>query len=125
VFRVYNVDMDFAPVYLAYHLAERIFAFIHDWYVDGSRAIARKFINTLERMDRGFAVKITLRHFFQPLYKDYTIVGRVLGVIFRSFRILIGLAVYLVVAAFFALAYVVWVAVPAGLAIYALTIFFQ
>ena len=54
---------------------------------------------TLTAADQSFAVAITLRHFFEPLYKDYSIVGRVLGIVFRSARVVIGGVCYLFLAA--------------------------
>jgi len=105
---------DFALGYLLHRFFYRIYDFFRHWYVGGSRLIAHTFISTLENIDRSFAVKITLQHFFEPLYKDYSMIGRILGVFFRSVRILIGGMVYAAVTAFFALAYVAWiVALPA------------
>lgn len=113
--------MDFAPAYLVQRLAYRIIDFFHHWYLDGSRAIANKFIVTLEAIDQTFAVKITARHFFEPLYKDYSVIGRIMGVIFRTGRIFIGGVVYLLIAAAFAVFYVVWIALPLGLLWYVAT----
>ena len=90
---------DFALGYLLHRFFYRIFDFFRHWYVDGSRVIAHTFISTLERIDRSLAVKITLQHFFEPLYKDYSIIGRILGVFFRSIRILIGGVAYAVITA--------------------------
>jgi len=103
---------DFALGYLLHRFFYRIFDFFRHWYVNGSRMIAHGFISTLEDIDRSFAVKITLEHFFEPLYKDYSIVGRVLGVIFRFGRVVIGAAFYAVVTVFFIAIYLVWIAVP-------------
>ena len=111
--------MDFAPVYLLQRFLYRVVDFFHHWYVDGSRAIAHRFIGALEAADRSLALKITIRYFFQPLYKDYTVIGRILGIIFRTGRILIGAVVYLVVIALFALCYVAWVALPVIILAYA------
>ncbi len=105
--------MDFAPAYLVQRFLYRLTDFFHHWYVDGSRRIGHQFIATLEDADRSFAVRVTLRYFFRPLYGDYTIIGRVLGVIFRTGRILIGGVVYAVIALLFLLFYVVWLAIPA------------
>jgi hypothetical protein len=106
---------DFAPGYLLYRFFYRIFDFGRHWYVHGSRMIAHQFISTLESADKSFAVKITLTHFFEPLYKDYSIIGRILGFIFRLARVAVGLVVYVVIAAIFAVAYIVWVLVPPAL----------
>ena len=107
--------MDFAPAYLVQRFFYRILDFFHHWYVDGSRAIGNKFMLTLEAADQSFAAKITLRHFFEPLYKDYSVIGRILGIVFRTGRIVIGGIVYLLIALCFALVYLVWLAIPAGI----------
>ena len=82
--------MDFSIVYLAHRLLYRFLDFFHHWYVDGSRAFGRRFMTTLTTADRSLAVAITLRHFWEPLYKDYSIIGRILGIVFRSVRVVIG-----------------------------------
>lgn len=110
--------MSFSLVYLASRFFYRLFDFFHHWYADGSKVFFNYFISFLERLDQRFAVKITLRYFFQPLYGDYTIVGRILGVIFRSARILIGAAVYLFVTAIFLIIYLLWLLVPAVIILY-------
>ena len=76
---------------------------------------------TLRATDESFAIKITLRHFFEPLYKDYSIIGRILGVIFRTGRIILGGIVYLLIAIIFAVAYIIWLGIPAALLWYAAT----
>lgn len=73
----------------------------------------------LTSADQSLALKITLRHFFEPLYKDYSAIGRILGVIFRTGRILIGLAAYIFVTAFFLLVYLIWIAIPFAILYYA------
>lgn len=111
--------MDFALVYLVQRFFYRLFDFFHHWYVDGSRAIGHRFISALESADRSFAVKVTLVHFFEPLYRDYSVIGRILGVIFRTGRIIMGALAYFFIALFFAFIYVVWLAIPATIIFYA------
>lgn len=110
--------MDFAFVYLIQQFFYRFFDFFHHWYVDGSRTIGHRFISALESADRSFAVKITLLHFFEPLYKDYSVIGRILGFFFRTGRIIVGTIAYLVIALFFAVAYIIWLAIPAATLFY-------
>lgn len=99
-------------IYLANRFFYRLGDFFHHWYADGSKIFFNYFLNFLERLDRKFAIRITLRYFFQPLYRDYTVVGRILGVIFRSGRILIGGAVYVSASVVFLLVYFLWLAIP-------------
>ncbi len=106
---------DFAFGYLLHRIFYRIFDFFRHWYVDGSRMIAHGFILTLEHLDRSLAVKITLEHFFEPLYKDYSVIGRLLGVIFRTVRVVVGIAVYAAIMVCFIGAYLAWIAIPPAL----------
>ncbi len=111
--------MNFAPTYLIYRFFYRIIQFFHDWYVHGSRNAGHWFISILERLDHIFAVRITLLHFFHPLYGDYTIIGRILGIIFRFLRILIGGIIYILISAIAAACYLIWLSIPLILITYA------
>ncbi|HUZ92479.1 MAG TPA: hypothetical protein VNG29_00580 [Candidatus Paceibacterota bacterium] len=111
--------MNFALTYLIYRFAYRVGDFFHHWYYDGSRNFFHGFISFLESLDRTFAVRLTLKFLFHPLYKDYTIVGRILGFIFRSGRILIGVVVYAFFAVIFFAIYLAWLLVPPALILYA------
>lgn len=104
--------MNVAIVYLAYRLFYRTMEFFRHWYIDSAKWIFHVFISTLERLDQIFAVKITLRHFFEPLYGDYTITGRILGVPLRSARIVVGSTLYFFVGALFLVAFIVWILIP-------------
>ena len=111
--------MDFAPVYLLERIWYRLTDFFHHWYVDGSHVIGHRFLVALEKTDRSLAIKVTVRYFFHPLYKDYTVIGRILGIIFRAVRIIIGLVIYAVIIALFLLFYLAWLATPAVVLYYA------
>ncbi len=104
--------MDFSVTYLLVRFVYRIYAFFHHWYIDGSAAFGRRLMASLAAADRLFALRVTIRHFFEPLYKDYTIVGRILGVIFRTGRLAIGAIADFAIAGCFILAYALWLAVP-------------
>lgn len=104
--------MNFAPGYLVGRLFYRIFDFFHHWYVDGSRAYAHWVVNFFEQMEQTFALKVTIQYFFHPLYKDYTIVGRILGIIFRTGRIVVASILYLFFAAAFSALYLLWILIP-------------
>jgi hypothetical protein len=105
--------MDFSLVYLVHRFFYRVFDFFHHWYMDGSRWFGRKFIGMLTGLDKTFALKVTLEHFFEPLYGDYTAIGRILGAIFRTVRVLIGLVIYCFVSVIALALYLAWLAIPA------------
>lgn len=117
--------MSFAPLYLLNRLFFRISDFFHHWYLDGSHAILNGFTSTFENMDRTFALRVTLRYFWKPLYGDYSIVGRIFGFFFRSARILLAAAFYLVFAAVMLAAYLVWLALPFAILFMAYRAYFE
>lgn len=104
--------MNSAPLYLIRHFFFHVFEFVRHWYVNSFIAIMRWLINSLESWDQTLALRVTLKHFFEPLYGDYTMVGRAIGPIFRVGRIAIALLIYptLCIAAVFA--YVFWAVIP-------------
>ncbi|MDO8515789.1 MAG: hypothetical protein Q7S28_00910 [bacterium] len=105
----------FALGYLISRFFYRIGNFFHHWYIDGSRYLGHHFILILEGFDATLALRITLKYFFEPLYKDYTAIGRILGFVFRTGRIVIGFGVYSVLAVVFFIIYVIWLALPVAL----------
>ena len=76
-------------------------------------------METMRSVDQSLAVAITMRHFFEPLYKDYSIVGRIMGIIFRTIRVFLGGIFYIFLAISFAIIYVAWVAIPIIIIYYA------
>jgi hypothetical protein len=112
--------MSFAPAYILTRFFFRLTDFFHHWYVHGLRYLLHQFIDFLSGLDQTFAVKINLRYLTQPLYKDYTIVGRVLGPIFRVLRVIVGGAVYLVLGAIFLAICIIWASIPILIMLYAL-----
>lgn len=70
------------------------------------------FLSLFERVDRVVALRMTAKYIFHPLYKDYSVVGRVVGFIFRTLRIIIGVVVYAVLGIACLGVYAAWVALP-------------
>lgn len=56
--------------------------------------VAHRTMNALESLDRTFALRITLQNLFQPLYQDHSVVGHLLGFLFRLVRLAVGAAAY-------------------------------
>lgn len=98
--------------YLGGQFIRRVFEFLEHWYWGSFRVAGGKFMELLQDWDRFFALKITARHWLEPLYQDRTFIGYVLGPIFRTGRIVVALVVYLVLAALAGLLYVLWLLVP-------------
>lgn len=99
-------------VYLLNRFFYRLKEFLRHWYLNSFYIITHRTLNLLERLDRILALKITLRYWLKPLYQDYTLVGYLMGFIFRSWRIIIAAIVYSLIIAAAAAIYIVWMAIP-------------
>lgn len=104
----YNINMNFALTYLVGRLIYRIGDFLKHWYVHSAKMYANYVIDQLSALDRSLAWGITFRHFFEPLYKDYSFLGRVLGVFFRTLRFAFGTVVYALIFIVAVLIYLIW-----------------
>lgn len=101
-----------AIFYLARRFLYRIGTFAQHWYVKSGRVYANFILNRLEKIDYYFAWRITLRNLFQPLYKDYSLIGYAMGFVFRLFRLAAASVVYLFIFTIAFGLYVLWLLVP-------------
>jgi len=99
-------------LYLFTHLASRILDFFRHWYIHGFIRAIHLALGFLERLDRIFALRITMKNWFQPLYQDYTVIGYIWGFIFRTIRIFIGLVIYAIFILFAFALFMLWAAIP-------------
>lgn len=100
------------PAYIAVRFAERFLWFFNHWYRGGTHFFWTRTMGVLTGLDGTFAVVLTVRHLFEPLYQDRTFIGYVLGFIFRVLRVALGLLMYLIVAAVALVLYISWSLVP-------------
>ena len=101
--------------YLLKQAVLRVLRFLRHWYIGGFLYFWRKLLEILEGLDRAFAVRITMRHWLQPLYQDRTAVGYILGFIFRTSRIFFGSFVYALIFLIGVGIYLAWAFAPAAL----------
>ncbi len=103
-----------ALVYLGNRFFYRLGEFVRHWYKDGFFFFSRRLIDFLERLDRYFALRITLRHIFTPLYQNYTFIGYVLGFIFRGVKLGIAGFIYFLIILVWLGFYLFWAFIPLG-----------
>ncbi|KKU14595.1 hypothetical protein A3I34_00865 [Candidatus Jorgensenbacteria bacterium RIFCSPLOWO2_02_FULL_45_12] len=100
----------------AFYICERFFYgigdFLRRWYVSGGKKYGNFIIDVLETMDRIFAWKMNAVNMFKPLYKDYSVIGYVVGFPIRLVRLIITLAIYAVVILIAAGVYLIWLFAP-------------
>jgi hypothetical protein len=109
-----------AASYLVQRSVFRITEFFRHWYVGGTDVFLQRLGAAMQSIEATVAFQTTLQHFFQPLFRDYSIVGRIIGPFFRIGRLAVGLVAYAILFVIFLAAYVVWLALPALLIVYAI-----
>lgn len=103
---------EISPIYLLRHAVYRIVEFFRHWYIHGFLRAGDWTIGFLERLDKWFALRITLKNIFKPLYQDYSFIGYIWGFIFRSARLFAGGIIYIVIILAAIGLYAIWAALP-------------
>ncbi len=98
--------------YIFERLLFRFWEFIRRWYAGAAMWFWRKTLERLQSLDRRIALKVTVIYFFRPLFGDESVIGRLLGFFFRTLRIVFASALYLVILAAAAFAYLLWALFP-------------
>ncbi|MDO8429976.1 MAG: hypothetical protein Q7S73_01245 [bacterium] len=99
-------------VYLLAHLGRRILDFLRHWYIHGFLRAIDVSYNILEKLDKIFALQITAKNWFQPLYQDYSIIGYLWGFVFRTARIFASLVIYGIFIILSSILFILWALLP-------------
>jgi len=108
----YNKNMNFFVIYLGNRCVFRIGDFLRHWYITSGKKYANACLNMFERLDRTLAWKINILNIFTPLYKDYSLIGHVVGFLIRSLRFLVTSFIYAVIFICAAVLYIIWLLIP-------------
>lgn len=99
-------------LYIARRVWYRAVEFLRHWYVASFHAYFSHVFGAMRRIDYTLAFRVTARYFWQPLYRDYSPVGRILGVFFRSVRLAAAGAAYALIFGVAVLGYAAWLLLP-------------
>ncbi|MBI1839193.1 MAG: hypothetical protein HYR95_02800 [Candidatus Colwellbacteria bacterium] len=99
-------------IYLTTRFVSGFLESVEHWYSGGFKFWIHRTILALEWLDRIFALRVNVKHLFEPLYQDKSFIGYVLGFVFRSFRVGIAAVVYLAVLALSLALYLLWIFIP-------------
>jgi hypothetical protein len=104
--------MNFSVAYLMHRALYRVYRFFYDWFIRSFLFTWKAFRAYIRSFEDVLAVRIQLRNLFQPLYQDYTVLGYVLGFIFRVMRVFMGVILYPIFLGVAVALYLIWVAIP-------------
>lgn len=86
--------------------------FLYFWYIKSSRDFWRSEISFIKGVERDIGVMINLKLVTQPIFGDYSYIGRVIGPIFRLGRVIFGLIAISFSAALVTAIYLFWIFLP-------------
>lgn len=82
------------------------------WYLESLIFFTRTWKNLILYLEEDLAVFLMWRLLFVPLFHDATIVGRILSIIFRTSRIVIGLFAFAIATLFLLVIAIYWYLLP-------------
>ena len=86
--------------------------FFHFWYVQSSKDFWNREVAFLKQIEKDLGVIINLKLIFQPIFGDYSYMGRIIGPVFRLGRVFIGFII-MVASIFIVLTiYLLWIILP-------------
>ncbi len=97
---------------LPINLVKIITNFFYFWYAQGLKKFLNKEINFLKEVGHDSGVIVHMKHLTDPLFGDYTYLGRAIGFFFRIGFIMIGGVI--MIASIFAsiFLFVIWIILP-------------
>ena len=89
-----------------------IINFFSFWYIRSSKLFLNKEILFIKGIERDIGVFINLKLIFQPIFGDYSYMGRVIGPIFRLGRVFMGFLIMAISLAVMVAVYLIWIILP-------------
>ncbi len=89
--------------------------FVYKWYFADSKSYWNSVISFVKFMDRDLGVVANIYNWTSPLYGDYSLIGKAIGPIFRTFRIFFGGLAHLLIFIIAFSFYLFWLALPIGI----------
>ena len=106
------MSLNHTLIYLVSILLRNAYDFLDHWYIKSFTKTSHYMLGVFEELDKIFALKLTLRNLFQPLYQDRTLIGYIIGFAFRSLIIIVSSIIYLFVFIVSVALYLIWLALP-------------
>lgn len=99
-------------VNLPINFIKEIINFFSFWYLQSSKNFWRKEISFIKQIERDLGMIVNLKLIYQPIFGDYSYMGRVIGPVFRISRVLIGLLIILTSIIIVVTIYLIWIILP-------------
>ena len=97
---------------LPVNFARGIINFFYFWYVRSSKDFWNREVSFVREIERDIGVMINLKLITQPIFGDYSYMGRLIGPIFRLGRVLVGTMIVATSIFIVILIYLTWIILP-------------
>ncbi|MFA7169840.1 MAG: hypothetical protein WC178_03220 [Candidatus Paceibacterota bacterium] len=97
---------------LPYRFLKSLYNFLYFWYIKSSKDFWAREINFIKGVERDVGVLINLRLITQPIFGDYSYIGRIIGPFFRLGRVVFGCIMIALSTLVIFIIYIFWLLSP-------------
>lgn len=97
---------------LPYRFLKGLGNFLSFWYIESSKDFWTREIGFIKGVERDVGILVNLRLITQPIFSDYTYVGRIIGPFFRLGRVVFGCLLVALSFAVISVIYLFWILLP-------------
>ena len=97
---------------LVYIFYEEIHDWLIFWFQRFPKSFLRKFLDFVLNLDHDLGLKANLRNFFKPLYGERQIVGYIVSLVYRIFKIIFSFIIIFILSFFWLVFLIVWLLLP-------------
>lgn len=97
---------------LPFRFVRGIYDFLYFWYIKSSKDFWRIEVEFMKGVEREIGLIVNLKLITQPIFGDYSSIGRIIGPIFRFGRVMLGFFIVFLSIVAFMIAYLVWLLLP-------------
>ncbi|MEZ6255865.1 MAG: ATP-dependent Clp protease ATP-binding subunit [Patescibacteria group bacterium] len=101
-----------------YELPNYGYLFVKWWFIGFPKKLVRSGVNVLKLFNNDFSLTLNIKLLFVPLFNDYTLVGRFIGVLVRLSFIFLSLPISIVLMLLVLIMPVFWLVMPILLVYY-------
>lgn len=101
------------PLSLPFRFLKGTLDFFVFWYVKSSKEFWSREIAFVRKVESDIGILVNLKLITQPIFGDYSAMGKVIGPIFRLCRVFIGSAIVIFSLLVIIVSYAVWLIAPA------------
>lgn len=97
---------------LPFRFSQGIYNFLNFWYIKSSKDFWKREMLFIKGVENDVGILINLKLITQPIFGDYTYMGKIIGPIFRLGRVIFGSVLIFLSFVSIVVSYILWLIFP-------------